>query len=409
MLALLAFIVWMREGALCSASLGTTKKQLFIGYDHGKRPHHLGEPETIRVDIGIEALLHVDQRRCTYSMNGYFRLYWKDPRLAFVGADEDEQLYFDSAKSGDFKIWTPDIYIHQGIKLSFASAAGGGEGVIVSQDGSVFWTRHVSAELHCKGFSFGQLPFDIQRCGITVSDYTYSDKVVVVEWAEGGDLPNFGPMEIEEWDTRVISTSRLTQHYATGNMSCAVVCMKLSRDSQSFATTIIVAVLLVVASYTGFWIPAAATPARVALAFLCFLMVLTNLHAVQQKLPPLMLTHRVWLIDFLAGCSTFCFASLLEYGLVSAGLADIAKKKAAAEADEKSLLGANRRRLRHAFEGQSESESEAEVRPEPWFNLSKLVKLDEICRCAFPLVFVIFACFIFFALPLYQHADGCTY
>merc|ERR1719270_2360421 len=108
----------------------------------------------------------------------------------------------------------------------------------------------------------------------------------------------------------VTSTNTLIKPYATGDMACITACMQLQRSSQEYATTLRVAILLVVASYTGFWIPAAAAPARTALAFLCFLMVLTNLQAVERKLPPLMLTRHVWLIDFLAGSMVFCFVSL---------------------------------------------------------------------------------------------------
>ena len=60
------------------------------------------------------------------------------------------------------------------------------------------------------------------------------------------------------------------------------------------------AMLLACASYSGFYVAPSAAPARIALAFLCFLMVLNNLNTLLARLPPLLLPHegehtRVWL------------------------------------------------------------------------------------------------------------------
>jgi len=387
MICVLTLAAIVQQAASIRLASQPLMKQLLAGYDYTQRPHHRGQPERVRVGIYVEALLDVNQKQNSYTIQGYFRSLWKDPRLAFPGSVQEDRIYLSSPESGDLKIWNPNIYIQQGIKVSMADA--GSESLLISRDGSVFWSRRMTAELRCEGFSFGQLPFDIQHCGITIADYMHMDTEVVVEWAEGSLLTP-GPMEVEEWKASVASTGTFTQHFVTGNFSSATACLQFTRSSQQMATTMHVALLLVVASYTGFWIPAAAAPARTALAFLCFLMVLTNLQAVERKLPPLTLTHDVWLIDFLGGCMLFCFASLIEYGLVHVGLADIAKKKAAAEADKEDLQG-------------------PDVGSEQWFNLSSLAKLDAHCRWAFPVAFVIFMALSSAALPRYSHADKCIF
>jgi len=314
-------------------------------------------------------------------------VFWKDPRLAFPRSVQCDKIHLETPKSEDFKIWSPKTYIVQSIKVSLAAA--GREAVAISKDGSVFWSRRMIAELHCQGFTLGQLPFDVQHCDITIGDYMYTDAEVVVEWAEG-NLITSGPMEVEEWRARITSTGTLTARYATGNFSCTTACLQLTRSSQRLVTTLHVALLLVVASYTGFWIPAAVAPARITLAFVCFLMVLTNRQAVASKLPPLMLTHEVWFIDFLGGCMLFCFATLIEYCLVQVGLANIAKKKAAAEADDK------------------EDSQGASMTPGRWVNLESLAELDKACKWAFPLAFVLFAALAYAAFPRYEHRDHCT-
>ena len=84
-------------------------------------------------------------------------------------------------------------------------------------------------------------------------------------------------------------------------------CFSLTRSSYTSSTlTILVGVLLVLASWSGFFISPAAAPARIALAFLCFLMVLNNLNAVYRSLPQLQSDDRVWLSDFLIGTMVNC-------------------------------------------------------------------------------------------------------
>lgn len=74
-----------------------------------------------------------------------------------------------------------------------------------------------------------------------------------------------------------------------------------------------------VATYSGLFISPAAAPGRIALAFLCFLMVLNNLTSVMSQLPPLDSHTNVWLIDFLLGTTIFNFILLVEYACLPLG------------------------------------------------------------------------------------------
>jgi hypothetical protein len=132
----------------------------------------------------------------------------------------------------------------------------------------------------------------------------------------------------------------------SGTYKFAQVCIEMRRDSQRFFCVILFSILLLVATYSGLWVSPTAAPARVTLAFLCFLMVLNNstchasracfashLHAVRdfdassrwmcavydtlRVLPPLLLSSRVWLVDFLVGTTCFNFVLLLEYSAVN--------------------------------------------------------------------------------------------
>ena len=62
-----------------------------------------------------------------------------------------------------------------------------------------------------------------------------------------------------------------TKRYSTGAYQYAQVCFKMERDSRFYTLSIVIALLLVVATYSGLWVSPAAAPGRIALAFLCFL------------------------------------------------------------------------------------------------------------------------------------------
>ena len=62
-----------------------------------------------------------------------------------------------------------------------------------------------------------------------------------------------------------------TKRYSSGAYQYAQVCFKMERDSRFYTLSIGIALLLVVATYSGLWVSPAAAPGRIALAFLCFL------------------------------------------------------------------------------------------------------------------------------------------
>merc|ERR1719453_388810 len=93
--------------------------------------------------------------------------------------------------------------------------------------------------------------------------------------------------------------------------------------------------LLVMAAYTGFYIPPGVAPARVALGFLCFMMVLNNINATVNKLPPMLAKDRVWMIDFMLALMVLNFSALVEFGMVTYALECDKKLTALIEAQQK--------------------------------------------------------------------------
>jgi len=107
--------------------------------------------------------------------------------------------------------------------------------------------------------------------------------------------------------------------YTTGNYTFAKACLTLERNSIIYTNNIIFMIMMVVASYSGFYISPQAAPGRITLAFLCTLIVINNMNAVYSRLPDMQGQERVWLADFMLITSFFIFAALVEYGFVNFG------------------------------------------------------------------------------------------
>jgi len=62
--------------------------------------------------------------------------------------------------------------------------------------------------------------------------------------------------------------------------------------SANYKFVILITIILVLANYSGLYINPAAVPGRVALSFLSFLMVLNQMKAVFEMLPPIAVIER---------------------------------------------------------------------------------------------------------------------
>ena len=175
------------------------------------------------------------------------------------------------------------------------------------------------------------------------------------------------------------------------------------------------------ATYSGLFITHGAAPGRIALSFLCFLMVLNNLHAVHAKLPALSANESVWLIDFLIGTTIFNFSLLVEYAMVN--YVDDkkkfhAKKPAAHEtasvtssesglggrsAPPAGFMGRTRRRLSQ-IQDKAMAEASAAQRK---ILAGHRSNLDQFCWWAFPLSYGVFALIMISMWSSYDHLDRC--
>merc|ERR1719440_482039 len=179
---------------------------------------------------------------------------------------------------------------------------------------------------------FTKLPWDSQHCKLQIGSYMYDATEVRLQWVDvktglaglgldgtliGVTSGEWEVARVSVWDEEVVYT------YPSGDIpyNYGTVCITIQRNSIQIALLgIMMGGMLVLAAYTGFYIPPGVAPARVALGFLCFMMVLNNINATVNKFPPLLSYQRVWMIDFMLALMVLNFTALMEFGVVTYAL-----------------------------------------------------------------------------------------
>ncbi|KAL1512370.1 hypothetical protein AB1Y20_005628 [Prymnesium parvum] len=356
-------------------------------------------PTVVRAQFYINKIHSISEVVQTIKAEAFFRLYWNDHRLVNNNTGCAVNRTYNSVAG----LWVPDYYIENAFDSEFAEDPEDGEMVTVSSNGDVFWSQRTRLLLDCP-MDFWRMPFDIHHCTIELGMYRSSADDVVIVWHETGATQFRPNMRSTHWAFITNPENDISFISKYSDYSAARAIITIERKNTALVTfAIVVGMLFVIASYTGFFISPGAAPARIALGFLCFLMVLNNLNAVRGKLPDGLSISKSWLLLFLFYCMLFNFAALVEYGVVNFASSTHAKleavKKASATSD------GDKAGVRQPIQVQPLELSHVKLSADRRFDesVAKLKDLDLTCRWLFPLSFVTGAvCFLvpaFFAGP----------
>lgn len=228
------------------------------------------------------------------------------------------------------------------------------------------------------------MPFDVQNCPIHLGLYRSQADAVVIEWRRDSAGMPFGwvwtaPSLPTEWGARPLPAENRINNFSGGDYSSSVAFLELRRHPMALVGFAVVpSIIFVLASYSGFFVSAAAAPARVALGFLCTLMVLNNMNAIRGDLPEGLSFSDSWLLAFMYGCTIFNLLALFEYAAVNF----YSSLKAKATAEDKNnvkvdLWGVPPTTQTRASSSSARIES---IR-------GKISELDRTCRWFFPMAF----------------------
>ena len=318
----------------CNPTLAASQragKLLGVCGDHPKATE-------IEVQIYVHRLSHIDQKEGTFEIEGYFRMWWNDSRLRFNGTKDggcEDKLHYTVDAGQPPKLWVPDVYFENS-RQNHLGLPNDGTLLESYPDGGVFMSQRLRLTVNC-AMNLGRLPWDRQICGVNVGVFSETAKQVQLAWTSKnfeGALANLDKQSLSEWYILNASSQVSSRERAGANYSLLKADFILERHSASLEKIIWKSVMFVMISWLGFWIDAHAAPARVTLAILMVLIVVTKMESVAGGLPDV--GYHIWLLDFQLGCLIFNVASFVIYVLVNLGLQNADKLnslKKQAEAD----------------------------------------------------------------------------
>ena len=248
--------------------------------------------------------------------SGFFRVYWRDWRLAFNQSEACAESIILTDTS-DF--WLPDLFWEDARKIQLGSEGFGSEFKLHS-DGSIKWSRQATVELTCHMF-FGNIPFDTQTCQYLIGEYSQTADDVLVQWStppkEKAALAQWKQASTSRWTVEDMQQSNLVKVY-THSYSYAQATLSLRREAREYLIEyMLLAIFFVLMSYTGFFIPPAAVPARVTLSIITVLVISGLLASARNHLPPF--GYSTWLTDFMFVSLMFVLLAFFEVGAVCFG------------------------------------------------------------------------------------------
>mmetsp|Transcript_135820 Transcript_135820/g.433423 ORF Transcript_135820/g.433423 Transcript_135820/m.433423 type:complete len:264 (+) Transcript_135820:53-844(+) len=142
-------------------------------YDNTLRPAcgnatHQG-PTVVEVQLYLTQLNSVDPKQGTIEINGFFRTWWNDPRLAYNGTENggcfDVVNLYGSSQS---KIWQPDIYVDN---LMQRTTKGTKSLVQIYPSGRIWRSEQVLLTVVMQ-FNLARLPYDEHKPNVVVASYS---------------------------------------------------------------------------------------------------------------------------------------------------------------------------------------------------------------------------------------------
>ncbi|XP_020625862.1 glycine receptor subunit alpha-4-like [Orbicella faveolata] len=275
------------------------------------RPMSGGRAVLVKVGIFIVYIGNFRESDMEYSMEMYFRQYWKDPRLAFAGMNESVTF------SGELPeiVWQPDTYFENGLSGKLHHLTVLNKYLRLYPDGRVLVSTRLTLSCSCD-MDFRKFPMDAQICDLYFASYGFTTRDLIYSWNDEFAAYT-GDKENAQFLLQTFRYLNGTRTYATGNFSYLGIRFVLVRRLSFYLTKIYIPAMLVVfVSWLSFFVDRNSAPARVSLGITTVLTMTTLIMGFGQDSLPVVSYMRA-LDLYLVVCYLLVFGSFAEYALVN--------------------------------------------------------------------------------------------
>ncbi|CAH2063472.1 unnamed protein product, partial [Iphiclides podalirius] len=245
-----------------SKNITLVLENLLKNYENSQLPTHgKGYPTVVQTNILIRSMGPVSELDMDYSMDCYFRQYWRDTRLSFLGPIRSLSLSIKMLE----RIWRPDTYFYNGKHSYVHTITVPNKLLRISQHGDILYSMRLTIKAKCP-MELRNFPMDRQSCPLILGSYAYSNQQLVYQWQNSQSV-NFVPgMTLSQFDLISFPYRNFTFTRREGDFSVLQVSFNLKRHTGYFLIQVYVpCILIVVLSWVSFWIHREATSDRVGL------------------------------------------------------------------------------------------------------------------------------------------------
>ncbi|CAB3380771.1 Hypothetical predicted protein [Cloeon dipterum] len=272
-----------------------------------------GPPVEVGVTMYVLSISSVSEVLMDFTLDFYFRQFWKDPRLSFRKRPGVEQLSVGS----DFikSIWVPDTFFVNEKQSYFHIATTSNEFIRIHHTGSITRSIRLTITASCP-MNLQYFPMDRQLCNIEIESFGYTMRDIRYKWNEGPNSVGVSN-EVSLPQFKVLGHRQRAHEISltTGNYSRLACEIQFVRSMGYYLIQIYIpSGLIVIISWVSFWLNRNATPARVALGVTTVLTMTTLMSSTNAALPKISYVKSIDV--YLGTCFVMVFASLLEYATV---------------------------------------------------------------------------------------------
>ncbi|GMS84836.1 hypothetical protein PENTCL1PPCAC_7011, partial [Pristionchus entomophagus] len=276
----------------------------------------------VTVSLNIRSISAVSEKNMEFVAQFQLRQEWYDDRLRYM--DYNNGILSAASRNFEFitvardqRLWIPDTFFQNEKNGWYHMLDQENKFIKIRSDGLIVYDRRLTLHLSCPMILL-TYPMDVQRCFIDFASYAYTTNDIKYDWRAtdpiildekaNGALPNF--------DITKISNATCHSVTATGEYACLRVELRLTRVFSFFLLQLYIpSTMLVGVAWVSYWIDWKSTAARVPLAIITLLSMITTSHAINSNLPPVSYAKS---IDIWVGaCVVFIFFSLIEYAIVN--------------------------------------------------------------------------------------------
>ncbi len=275
------------------------------------RPPNLnGQPLEVAVGMHIFNIASIDEVAQQFQIEGFLIAHWTDPRLAYQPKDPGDIMRF--LKPGEF--WMP--------RLEMVNAAAPRDSydtaIRVSPDGSVNYIERFKAVLSSK-FQLHRFPFDSQKLAVIIHPFVSNARTLRFSIAghrawvssEFDSYSSLAQWELEAVSPRV-GTTRL---YDGSELSEVVFEIGVKRRYRFYLWKVFLPLLLmVVLSWSVFWVEAHDLSNQVQIAVTTILTVIAFAFAISATMPRV--PYLTYIDAFFLECYVFVFLAIVELMVV---------------------------------------------------------------------------------------------